>query len=259
MYDEGSKHLYVVDYKNGFDPVPPDDPQLVIYGIATRETHNLVVNKVTLVVVQPNGGGKPVKEHHMSEAQLTIFRHKVSDVATTYRHNPIQPTKAGPWCKWCRAKPICSSYHKQSDDVDVKADVHALTDADLLDANEKIPSIKAWIKQVGQESYKRLMAGSPPNAIGAMLNRSSPNRVYKALVDDVKLEDAARAEFGDQGFSKPAPLSPAQIEKLPGGKAFAMQWAYTPAGNLVLAGLDSKKAHVMPKTVKDRLTDLANS
>lgn len=261
-YHGATKTLYVVDYKNGFDPVPPDDPQLLIYATAVIETQKLKVEKVVLVVVQPNGGGNPVKKAEMTLGELQERLQPAVTAAAGYRINPIQPTNPGTWCKWCKSKPVCVSHRDQVGDVETK---EVYSDDELLLANTRIPAIKQWMKTISEATYSRLMAGASPKAVGGMLNMSSPNRQYieyvKEEIDGVgvstPIDEYLKREVGDKAFTKPAPISPAQLEKLPGGKAVAMKCAFKPKGNLVLAGLDSKKPHVTPETTKERLTAIA--
>ena len=62
------------------------------------------------------------------------------------------------------------------------------------------------------------------------------NRVFKT---GAPLEE----EFGDDAFVDPKPKSPAQIEKLPKGKAFTTKWAHAPeTSNKLVPIKDSRRA-----------------
>lgn len=262
LYHCAEKTLHIVDYKNGFIPVAADSEQLKIYAAATAETHKLKPDKYVLTVVQPNGPGEIVKTAELDDQDMRNFLYQAQSAIDVHETAPLQEAVPGKWCKWCKAKSICHKY-KATVEQDTGVPTDGFSDDDLLRANSRIPAIKEWISHIQKVTFARLMQGAAPLAVGAMLNASSPNRKYhKALKEGdvmVTLEDALKKELGDKAFTKPGPISPAQLEKLPGGKAIAMKWSYRPPGSLSLADLSSKKPHVTPPSTKERLTNIANS
>jgi hypothetical protein len=253
FHDIANNELHVVDYKNGFDPVPATDPQLLIYAQAACDTLRIQPGKIHTTVVQPRIGAPYKRTHTRTWGEMKTEFHAYREVALQYMENPVQETKPGTWCKWCRAKPICAKFQAQQADTP-----DASTDEDLKRAMARIPSIEMWVKDIKKRVYNRLMNGAKPKDVGGVLNETSPHRKFRDVSGDgTKLNDAAKAEFGDRAFTAPEVKSPAQLEKLPGGKAFVQEWSYKPKGSLVLAGLDSKKPHVTPQATKDRLTAIA--
>jgi hypothetical protein len=65
------------------------------------------------------------------------------------------------------------------------------------------------------------------------VNRRWPDTVKLGEVE-LPIAEVARKEFGDAAFTKPELLSPAAMEDLPLGKAFAVRHAFKPEGALTV-------------------------
>jgi hypothetical protein len=114
--------------------------------------------------------------------------------------------------------------------------VEFLSDAELGAAREAAKRIKVWISAVDDEVYRRLTAGG--NVPGAKLVEGRSVRQFKDGA-----EDAAKARFGEAAFTTPELKSPAQIDKLPGGRSFSAEWAFSPPGKpTVVDAADSRPA-----------------
>ena len=62
----------------------------------------------------------------------------------------------------------------------------------------------------------------------------------------VKLNDAIVNKFGLEAYSEPKLKTPAQLEKMSGGRDFAKMWAYKPDAGLTLAAESDKRVEVRP-------------
>src|SRR5579872_2719119 len=137
------------------------------------------------------------------------------------------------------------------------------TGAEAL-TNEQVARFLALLdlaKIVGKAAQKtadnRIMAGS--RVEGFKLVKAKANRAWKETseVDGaaVRVEDAAKAEFGSQAFSAPTLLSPAGIDELPLGAAFTARWAAKPETGLTLAPASDPRKEVSVDT-KSLFTDV---
>ena len=73
-------------------------------------------------------------------------------------------------------------------------------------------------------------------------------------MQDVPVEEYLKAKFGEAAYTKPVLLTPPQIEKLPGGKTFVTQCAFTPQNTgLTLAPLSDNR--VEAKSLMDLMDE----
>jgi len=102
------------------------------------------------------------------------------------------------------------------------------TDEDLarfLDLHEMSKIVQ---KVASEMAFGRLQAGK--EIPGWKLVPARANREWKEGA-----EAEAKKKFKAKAFSSPVFLSPAKVEKLPGGAAFSQRWAFKPDAGLTVA------------------------
>ncbi len=109
--------LTVFDFKSGLIHVAADALQLKLYGgaafmsLPTADQRRIAW--VDTVVVQPNGGGEPVRHMRHRVADIIRTLSDYVDVAHIATDDPDPPRTAGPWCRsyFCAARASCPAFH----------------------------------------------------------------------------------------------------------------------------------------------------
>lgn len=101
--------LHVIDYKNGHHLVNADhNSQLMLYGLGALHMYDSLfdVQEVTLSIVQPNV--QNISSFTLSKDELVEWGESIKPTAKlAYEGKGEQ--KAGEWCFFCRAKPMCQA------------------------------------------------------------------------------------------------------------------------------------------------------
>ena len=155
--------LIVIDLKFGMgvQKVAENNPQLMIYGLASLDKYGLVQDfkDVRVVIHQP-------RLKHVSEAvynvdELEEFRKEVA-VASAETEKPnatLVPDEDA--CRFCRAKATCPAISAKIA-KEVEADFEDLTGEDHRELSNKLKSvdmIEGWCKAVRAEVEALLLAG----------------------------------------------------------------------------------------------------
>lgn len=251
VVDDGTT-LHVVDYKHGagvFVSVD-DNPQLKIYALLWLALRQRPKRKVVITIVQPRAGGRPVRDHEMTSDDL--YRWEKETLLPAAGATGKRDYKPGEHCRFCPKRATCPALKRLAKDIGAMEPetTEFLSDAELAAAWASTKQLKVWIAAVEAEAYKRLMAGKKVDGLKIVEGRSL--RQFKDGADA-----AAKAAFGEQAFTAPELKSPAQIEKLPGGKAFTNRWAFSPPGKLTVAEASDPRPEAAILTLADELM-LAN-
>lgn len=170
------RKLWVIDYKHGqgYAVKAKGNPQLRYYGLgALLELERTVgpgkLDEIELVIVQPRAihGDGIVRNEAIAYGDLVDFSDALLDAA----HRALDPAsepKVGPWCRWCRAQPVCPAQKAHAaataqldfavDDA-VPPKVETLTLEELIHIMERKPIIEAFLANVAQFLEGELMAG----------------------------------------------------------------------------------------------------
>lgn len=226
----------IVDYKHGAGIYVKVErnPQIMYYANMLLDELGLDDDTVfELTIVQPNAytpeGESVIRSWRTTAGELRQWLREELLPAM----NDQDPTqfKRGEWCRFCPARIACPAMAAM------------VAGAKMMNAlpYEDIPFMKMLIKAAETAEYQRLMAGEKGS--GGKLVMKKVNRVWKTDAKDEILE-----VFGPDALSEPELLSPAQIEKLPGGKAIVAEWAFLPEAGLVVAPIDDNRSEMRPKT-----------
>lgn len=205
-WDEVSRVLTIIDYKNGFiDVQAKENEQLQIYGAASIYTHNLPAKWVRLVVVQPNSfiPGPRVKQWVVSAEELHAFATRAAAVPK------LEPTfTAGSHCRYCPMFGQCPATR------DILAHVATM----LAYPAKRVPAemigrfmvckrpIEDWFKALEKHGLQLAVNGTVPENMTLVKGTTK-----RAWIDAEKARDAIFAQFGVKGLDAP---TPAQAEKL---------------------------------------------
>lgn len=257
--------LTVIDYKYGAGvPVLPVDdetkelnPQLMYYAAGVAAKYNFDFSHVKLAIIQPrvwSEGESPLSVATDSMNAIRDFQEKIKSAVQAAK-NPATPPRAGEsWCRWCPAASFCPAISKlQLEDVNISFDVekgiepNTMPAVDALDANtlpkvlDACDLLDVWIEKVRAHAY--LLACEGQKIEGRKLVEKRSVRYW---VNDA--EAAAQKTFGERAFSKPALLSPAQLEKALGkdAKDFTARYTDNKSSGYTLVKASDRRQEVSP-------------
>lgn len=233
--------VHIIDYKHGIG-IPVEiqgNLQLRYYAYGVLRSLGIsagadVIIKMTIVQPRAEHRDGPIRSEEVTARE--ILRWGEEELLPAMRRVNEEPDTflIGSHCRFCPAKLICPKMKEiemeaASEDLTL---LEGLTDTSLSERFERLSALTMFIKAVKDECYKRAMAGAPVPGTKLILGRSS--RVLKEGAEDTAIEI-----FGEDAFTEPALKSPAQLEKLPGGKTFTAEWAYKQPGNPTLVPSDA--------------------
>ena len=247
--------LDIWDYKHGVGIVKEaqGNPQLLYYAAGVMHDLNLwdTIDVVGLHIYQPRAS------HYKGPHR---YWGVTADYVKEWLHNTLIPgmnrafidttTVAGEHCRFCPMR-----FHKCEALVNASKDLEWYTDkveeegiASLT--NEELAAmldLGEVFKIVRSAAYKTALqrAEKGDKISGWTLGKKRANRKFKDGV-----EEAAREKFGNRVFKNEL-WSPAQIEKLAGGKEFTQEWSFTPSSGVALVKGKAKGGEIKGKKVKD--------
>ena len=248
--DECGDTLYVTDYKHGAGIVveAEENPQGMYYACGFLEHFKLwsKIDKIVITIVQPRGFHRdgPIRSWTITTEDLQVW---LEDKLIPAMQNALvsRETKSGEHCRFCPVRShACPQLLKDVEEFQAMSEkigdgkgAAQLTGEQLSRYLELGNQIKIAFKAAQTTAFHRLSAGG--KVPGFKLVAGKTNREFKEGA-----EAAAKEEFGDAAYSKPALLSPAQIDALPLGKKFTERWAEKPPGALQVAPIDDARTGV---------------
>jgi hypothetical protein len=167
VYKPATKHLHVIDYKNGFIAVDVEgNTQAIQYALgAWTIFQSRGVSKITIWIVQPKLG--PPKKWSISVADLWDHGEDLKDDYAKTKL-PGQPFVCGAHCRWCKANTYgkCAAIREHSE-------------------REAARGFEAVVRHDNGWQLK-------PQELGDMLKRAEAIRVYLKALDELA-ESEARA------------------------------------------------------------------
>jgi hypothetical protein len=264
-WSPSTRILTIVDYKNGYVGVDAEEnEQLRIYAAASIYTHNLPVEWVRYVVVQPNDF-RPVprvKQWYEGAQSLFAFAQRVAAIPHLLPWEPgvggqnesgvLDPSKykrfvAGPQCTYCPLFGRCPASR------DLLRDVSALV-AGLMTPDQVSPAQRALFiacakpiadafKNATKAWEKQALAG---NATPGMKVVTALK--HKAWSNPVAARDLVLEKLGPAGLDLP---TPAQAIERGIDEATVNAMAPRPPGSPVLAFANDKRPDWAPMTANE--------
>ncbi len=255
--------LIVTDFKYGFTPVRLVDDdgepnaQLLYYAAAALDKFGWHHPWVIIEVVQPRCTEvEPIQSLRVKSAEVKHW-------ATTKLYDAAHATDAkdaplvtGSHCRWCPAISICPEVAREAGKLamaDFAEEPLGKSIPPVPTSPEQLskilrwaPVLDAWLRACELAAQQEMEAGRQVQ--GFKLVRKKSNREWPDL-PDVKIEQLLKdnglkvKKMTIECYSVPKLLSPAQMEKLPGGKDAVAAVAIKPdAGLTVAAESDRCKA-----------------
>lgn len=224
VYDPNTKTLHVIDlkYGRGKQVDAEGNLQLRIYGLATWATMQgrFDVRHIHVTIVQPRVGEIAVKTAEYTAADLIDFAQDVVEAVWRVENEP-DVRHAGPWCDFCK---VANCVTKTAKAMEVAQDEFALAPVQTITAEQavqlldKAELLEDWIKGIRAWLHAEAMGGRDVPGYKLVPKRST--RIYTAKPEEIvaKLRDKVATE--SQLYEEPGLLSPAQMEKVVGKKAF---------------------------------------
>ena len=268
--------LIVADFKYGFTPVEIgtlDDPnkQLLYYAAAALDKFGWHHQAVVIQIIQPRCTEvEPVQS-------LTLKSKWVKEWATTTlweaahaTDHPNAPLVAGPHCRWCPALSVCPEVAKQTaalaavdfadEPLSKKGGITPPISDDPATLSKILkwaPVIDAWLRGCEQAAQLKLEQGQKIQ--GFKLVRKKSNRQWPEMgeVELLKLlkKNGLKAS-APKLYTEPELLSPAQMEKLPGGKEAVAAVAIKPDNGVTVAAESDRREAVALSAGADFEEDL---
>jgi hypothetical protein len=252
--DAPARTLHVWDYKNGAGIVVEVqmNPQCMYYGVGMLTDLMLWddIDTVVLHIAQPNGWHfmGPVREWSISTTDLAVWRDEVM-VPAMDRAETDDTLQSGEHCRFCPARShacpaLMNDYYLMEKLMEKMAQAGGAaaldneTVARILDLNE---TVKIGAKAARETAFARAQKGA--TIPGWKLVKGRVNRIWKDTA-----EKAVVKLFGADAYEPQKLKSPAQIEKMPQGKAIAAKYAFKPEGDQQLVKATESRPEQSPKT-----------
>ena len=148
--------LYVVDYKQGYAPVPADADQLKTYAfMAYKEfAPQYVIDKIVTAIYQPRIREEAAEVEHTVES-IRKFATKVNVALDKIREGEVQFT-AGSHCQYCN-KLECPEIKRIKNDIGTSPAV--MSTDDLARVLRELDGLEHYIKEVRTYAYAQAMDG----------------------------------------------------------------------------------------------------
>jgi hypothetical protein len=206
--------VVLLDYKFGDGVLisPVENKQLMFYAAAAMEDP-ACADMFTGDLDQPVMLGiiQPAQEHTLRTWETTVravtqFQMELM-VAVGKSDNPDLPPRAGDWCRWCPAAPVCPAKLNAASAIDNLKDEHL---HDLAVAMELAEDLEPWIKQVRKMAHEQLEAGAKVEGYKLVKKRAS----RKWLEEKDTLAKLKRMKkLVAEDYSTVKILTPPQLEK----------------------------------------------
>lgn len=209
-----------VDLKFGQGDVvsAKENPQMRLYAVALFEAFDMVYefDDVTMAIVQPR------RDHIDSETltpdELIDWASNIAKPAADLAQYGLGDFAAGPWCKRCRAAPMCRTLAEKNKELAAYdfRDPELLSPDELIGIFKQQPMLSDWVKEVAAYVLKRALAGQ--NWPGFKVVEGRSNRTWtNAETVQSNLIDAG---YTEDDFLNKKMKGIGDIEKLTGKEFF---------------------------------------
>lgn len=258
-----TRRLHVWDYKHGAGIVVyvEHNPQLMYYAVGILEDLGLwgTVDEVVLWVAQPRGFLDPIRSWTVGVDELRQWLGEVLLPAMTLaewvlRNAPdlshedllrMNLLNSGEHCRFCAARYNNCPRHVR--DMEEMEELMEKIEGAPKATNEQIGVFLSLfeVAKIRQKAFRETgfaRAQDGHEIPGWKLVRAKSNRDWKEGT-----EAKAKAKFKKDAMVPAELKSPAKIEALPGGKAFAAEYAFKPDAGLQLVPDKDARQEAGPK------------
>ncbi len=258
-YETDSSTLEVVDFKYGKHVcVEPTSSQLKYYAMLVAQTLDRPVANFVLTVIQPRyphqKGPKRTISLSAEEMQSWIDNELIPGFLETQNENAA--LKIGDWCSYCplNTTNMCPALREYTKNFDATLDLRDLTADEKIDFLTKEKAVSKFFDNIRKDLFKDAMNGIPvthsQTGEGFKLVNKRSDRIWKMDYKDPEtgetLAEKLESALGEKAYSPRSFLSPAQVEKLPGGKKLVTKFAYKPSTGFTIAPLSDSRSSVRP-------------
>ena len=244
--DLNQKLLEIADYKHGVGVCvsATKNPQLMYYAFCKLLEHP-EVTRVRMFIVQPRGfhPDGTIRRYECNTEEILSWGYAVL-IPGMKEAEISSDLRAGKHCQFCPAKLFCTAALAIYDEATDQEVAGEMSDARLAERFDKIEVVQFVRKAIEEEMRRRLLLGREFSVSKLVLQK-----VDRVLKDGAEI--VFQEMFGDEAFTSPVLKSPAQLEKLTGGKELVKHWAYTPPKGFVVARMDDKRKGVKPPSATD--------
>lgn len=245
--------LHVWDYKHGAGVVVDviENPQGMYYAVGMIEDLQLwdTIDTVVIHIVQPRGWHQD-GAHRYWTIPTSSLRQWLDDTLVPAMNHAMasRDTASGEHCRFCPVRAyacpqILADFDELEELMNALADkggADELSDTQLGRLLSLHDTAKIAAKAAETTAFNRLQAGK--KVPGRKLVNGRANRTWKDSA-----EKAIATQFGDDAFERKM-MSPAQIDKLPGGEKLTAEHAFKPEGKLTVASSEDKRMEVSRDT-----------
>lgn len=239
------RYMDVTDYKHGEGIIveAENNPQLMYYAFGFLLMHP-EVETVRIRIVQPRTFDAPVKTWIVKASYIQDWVADKLVPAMQLTEMDGAELDAGSWCRFCPAKLVCpmmASLFGAAMTANPKT-IITLTDQSLGHSYQYRAAVKAYLKALEDETYRRLNLGH--KVPGCKLVPKKADRVFKQEASGIFKE-----KFGADAMTPAELKTPAQMEKIGAeAKELVKEYAYTPQTGLTVATDEDKRPGVRVET-----------
>ena len=212
--------LHIIDLKDGKNvPVSAEDnPQLKIYALGAVGEYELFydIQSIHMHIFQPrnkNGGGTFTTNVQELKAWGESIRPTVK-----MAYMGLGEQKAGPWCGFCKAKPICQKHAEKCREL-AKLDFkkpELLSREEIGQILQTAKDVASWAKALEEYALSEVLKGNDVPGWKAVEGRKT--RVWTDM--DMVFKKLTSSGVSEEILWTKSPLTLAQVEKEIGKKEF---------------------------------------
>lgn len=210
--------LWICDFKYGYNYVPADSEQLLMYAAAAVRQFSTVyeIDRVICAIHQPRIGAFP--RHEISVDDLMAWEQAARETAARIMAGPsgLVATPGEKQCKFCRAKGSCPTLKETAmsvvrvdDFTDLDAKIALLSNDELSGIAHQLDLINDWCNGVRAEMDRRLLAGQHIPGWKVVAGKKG-NRAWS---DETAAGRRLESRLGEKAYTRKL-ITPTQAEKL---------------------------------------------
>jgi hypothetical protein len=243
--------VYDFKYGKGIRVEPEENDQFLYYAAGLM--HSIgdrcpEVEEIELIVVQPRiaHANGPVRRWRITVQSLGEWVEAVLLPAARRTEGDIVEGdfQDGEHCRFCPAAAECplrreraiGLFNQLEESIPDEKSIAALEDWELGEQIALKLNVMAYFADLSKEAMSRAMKGT--KVPGQKLVEQIRQRIWK----DGAEEEAVKT-FKGKAYTKKL-LSPAQLEKVKGGKEFVAEHAFKPDGGLTLVSISDKRKEI---------------